>query len=117
MNLQIELSTVCNWDCDYCPRPYLTRKKEFISYETFDKAIDTFIGETTTLILSKDGEPLMHPAFRRLLTYATSKYSGKIDIYTNGVYLTEDIVDALGTIPNTINIFVTDHTISRTGIQ
>lgn len=117
MNLQIELSTICNWDCDYCPRPYLTREKEFIYYATFYRAIDTFIEETTTLILSKDGEPLMHPLFKELFTYATSKYSGKIDIYTNGVYLTEDIVDILGAVTNNVNIFVTDHTISRTGTQ
>lgn len=117
MNLQIELSTVCNWDCDYCPRPYLTRKKEFISYETFDKAIDTFIDETTTLILSKDGEPLMHPDFCDLFSYAAGRYSGKIDIYTNGVFLTNGVLDMLGSASNDINIFVTDHTISRSGIQ
>ena len=117
MNLQIELSTVCNWDCDYCPRPYLTRAKEFISYETFHKAVDTFIEETTTLILSKDGEPLMHPDFGDLFSYVVGKYAGKIDIYTNGVFLTNDILDILGSVPNNISIFVTDHTVSREGTQ
>lgn len=117
MNLQIELSTHCNWDCDYCPRPHLTREKEFISYETFHKAVDTFIEETTTLILSKDGEPLMHPDFGDLFFYAIGKYTGKVDIYTNGVFLTNDILDILGSVPNAISIFVTDHTASRKGTQ
>lgn len=117
MNLQIELSTVCNWDCNYCPRPSLTRMKEFISYGTFHKAVDTFIEETTTLILSKDGEPLMHPDFGDLFAYAVRKYTGKIDIYTNGVFLTNDILDILGAASNNINIFITDHITGRDGIQ
>jgi len=117
MNLQIELSTHCNWDCDYCPRPYKKRKKEFVSYETFYKAVDMFIADTTTLILSKDGEPLIHPDFCALFSYVAGRYSGKIDIYTNGVFLTNDILDMLGSTQNDICLFVTDHTVSREGTQ
>lgn len=117
MVLQLEISTICNWDCLYCPRPYLSREKSYMPLDIFSKALDVFLETITTLILSKDGEPLLHPKFDEILKIISEKYKGKIDIYTNGVYLDSSKIDALSKMPNEIHMFVTNHTLGRNGLQ
>lgn len=117
MNLQIELSTICNWNCIYCPRPFLDREMSYMSLDVFSKALDMFLEKTTTLILSKDGEPLTYPKFDEIFKIITERYRGKLDLYTNGVFLDTNKIDILGNTPNEINIFVTEHVLGRDGVQ
>ncbi len=77
--------------------------------ELFEKILRTFLPEVTTLILNKDGEPLLHPKFLSELDIISKNYSGKLDIYTNGTYLTEDKVDALGSLKNEVHLLITEH--------
>lgn len=116
-NLQLELTTRCNLSCIYCPRPFLARTKTNMSLNIFDKILDNFIDEATTVILSKDGEPLLHPRFSYFVKRLTDRYKGKIDLYTNGVFLKDEIVDFLGSLPNEFHILITEHWNGRGGIQ
>lgn len=117
MILQIELTNICNLDCVYCPRPFLSRNKSHMSLNIFERILNNFIGEATTVILSKDGEPFLHPQFEVIVKKLNSVYKGKIDIYTNGSFLSEGIVDFLGSLDNDIHIFVTEHPIGRNRSQ
>lgn len=115
--VQIELTNKCNLDCVYCPRPHLKRKKESMKLETFEKILEVFGGNTKAVGLSKDGEPLLHPDFNLFIDKLTAVHRGMIDIYTNGILLTEDKVDKLGSVPNVIRVLVTEHHYGRQGSQ
>lgn len=67
-------------------------------------------GHQPTIILHKDGEPLLNhnlTTFIKMISYADPKL--KIDIYTNGLLLTEEFIRFLGTMPNPIWLLVSFH--------
>lgn len=117
MVLQIELTNICNFNCIYCPRPFLNRKLQYMSKEVYGQILSMFIKQATTVILNKDGEPLLHPNFKELFLELTSIYTGKVDIYTNGTFLNKDIVDSMGNCNNEVHLLVTEHPLSREGVQ
>jgi sulfatase maturation enzyme AslB (radical SAM superfamily) len=106
----------------------MKRARQHMSDEVFFKVLREFIlplrddfytkGHPPTLILHKDGEPLLHP---KLLTFITAiaacRPDVKMDIYTNGLLLTEDFVDTLRRIWSKFRILVSFHFYSHTGKQ
>lgn len=120
MNFQIETTNYCNLSCVECPHRLMKRKKEVMAEEVFAKILYDYImpfkdknlskGHNPTLILHKDGEPLINPSLRKFMRMvAVEDKFMKMDIYTNGLLLTRDFIDFLGTLPNPMWLLVSFH--------
>ena len=120
MNIQLELTNRCNLRCVECPNHKMQRERGFISNEVFLKVLNDYIiplrGEQPTVILHKDGEPLLHNNIRFFIR-EIEKYRTdiKLDIYTNGVLLNDDFVAFLSTVKNPVWILVSFHFIDYLG--
>ncbi len=120
MNIQIELSSYCNIHCVECPNRFMKRKRHLMSDEVFDVVLNKYLinlenreeelGYPPTVILHKDGESLINP---RLVNYlsriSVARPEFRINLYTNGLLLTEKFLDFLETLPNRIWLFVSFH--------
>lgn len=80
MFTQIEITTVCNAKCFYCPND--TMKHIHMASECFEKIVqaEKF---PTMLLLQGTGEPLLHPSFWTMVAYAKER-GHRISIITNG---------------------------------
>ena len=78
--LQIEPTTRCNFICDFCCGRRMDQSD--ITWENFTKTIDSF-PDVTHLELQGEGEPLLHPKFFEMATYARNK-GIKVSTITNG---------------------------------
>ena len=111
MNLQIELTNICNFDCIYCPRPLLNRKPEYMKLEIFKKIYDIFKSDIRGIIINKDGEPFLHNNIKEIIEYIEPNKI--IRIPTNGVFMNNDIVDFLISRQNKIKLVLTEHILGR----
>lgn len=104
--LFVDPSSVCNFQCDFCPcggahkdlwNP--SKKTNIMSYECFRKVVDDatrFPRKIKTLRLYKEGEPLINPRLPDMIRYA--KGSGafeRVDLTSNASLLTHDMALAL----------------------
>ncbi len=91
----LEVSGICNYNCDYCPYPISKRKKGLMDFETYKKCMD-LIDELNqkSICLHNFGEPLVHPDIVKYVKYATN-YVDRIIFSTNGILLTKELAVSL----------------------
>lgn len=99
---EIELSSVCNLACRYCPHPKLERAKEHMTFETFQKTLRHLKyycdqGTQTEVSLTGIGEAILHPSFTDALCLIRQTIGSErtIVIATNGVNMTEQLAKTL----------------------
>ena len=98
---QIEITSRCNLQCKYCLQPYLTRKKEDMSEETFIKAVTAAsyfasLGWQRELWLHGLGESTIHRDFIKFLGIAREYLPNMpVRVSTNAIGVTEDTALAL----------------------
>lgn len=124
MNFQVELTSVCDLTCGYCPNRDMERERTFMSDAVFDKILHAYIVPyrqmnafcPPTFIGHKDGEPLLNKQFpKRLQQLAAAAPDMKIDIYSHGLMLPkwrdrgQDFLDFLGTLPNRVRYMMSYH--------
>ncbi|HKL79430.1 MAG TPA: radical SAM protein [Mobilitalea sp.] len=80
----IEITNVCNLQCDFCPRT--RRKPEFMDIEMFGKILDQIKEYTNFIYLHVKGEPLLHPELNKFLDISHEK-GFKVNITTNGTLI------------------------------
>lgn len=80
----IEITNVCNLNCDFCPST--CRKQEFMSIELFCKILDQIKEYTDYIYFHVKGEPLLHPEIDKLLDISYEK-GFKVNITTNGTLI------------------------------
>lgn len=87
--IKIELTNECNLQCSFCPHNKLTRKKGYMSSETFNRIVSELkdTHQKFEVELSGFGEPLMHPEFFDLIDQNTFPLTWKTYLYTNGTLL------------------------------
>jgi len=93
LRLNIEPTNYCNLSCSMCPRE-LNRSFGYMDVNLFQKIIDESIlyGKRLIITINKDGEPLLHPELSQMIKYAKDKKAAhKINFYTNGILLTEEM--------------------------
>src|SRR5512147_2788120 len=88
---EIELSSICNLACRYCPHPKLQREKEHMSWETFERTLEHVAyyvgkGTQTEVSLTGIGEAILHPRFVEAV-FRVREVIGRrqITLATNGV--------------------------------
>lgn len=83
-HLQIELTNYCNLACVECPHRFMKRELQHMEYDVFTKVVDLIKDNNfETVILHKDGEPLMHPKFTEYFQLIAYHTKSKLDLYTN----------------------------------
>ena len=91
----IEVSGICNNNCEYCPYPTSKRKKGLMDFKTFKICIDLIDELNQNCIsLHNFGEPLVHPDILKFIKYARN-YVDRISFSTNGILLTRELALAL----------------------
>ncbi len=80
----IEISNICNLQCDFCPE--VERGKKVMSQPLFEKIIDQVKPLTDEVTFHLMGEPLAHPQFSEFVAYC-EKQKVPVNITTNGTLL------------------------------
>lgn len=80
----IEITSICNLACHFCPPT--ERAKQFISIDDFTKRLDQIKPYTDFIYLHVKGEPLLHPKIDQLLDIAHER-GFKVNITTNGTLI------------------------------
>jgi radical SAM protein with 4Fe4S-binding SPASM domain len=95
-HVHIETTNICNFKCVYCPQSMPDEhfkiigrgKMEFVVYQSIiDKLLNSFRIER--IVLTRDGEPLVHPELEEFIAYNTHK-GVKTTIGSNGSLITID---------------------------
>lgn len=94
LNVDIELSTVCNLHCPMCYTITEAFQKEvcrkFMDRDLFFKIIDEIEGKVPAVRLSLRGECTIHPNFVEFILYCKNKGIREVSFLTNGSTLSED---------------------------
>ncbi|MDZ4677467.1 MAG: radical SAM/SPASM domain-containing protein [Oligoflexia bacterium] len=82
----IEISNVCNLQCEFCPE--VIRDKKFMDEELFTKIIKGIAPLTSSVCFHLMGEPMVHPEFGRYIEICAGE-NIDVQITSNGVLLNE----------------------------
>lgn len=92
----IELTNHCNFSCIMCSNKFMTRKKGFMTKETFKKTlVECENAGIKNIKLYTTGESLLHPNFLDFYKLAVTYPFKTVMISTNGSLLTEEMLDQL----------------------
>lgn len=101
ITVHIETTNICNFRCIYCPQSkpddhfnILSRgKMSFKDYQVIlDKILTVF--PLQEIILTRDGEPLVHPQLSEFVSYTANK-GVDVTIGSNGSYFSKEQVKSL----------------------
>jgi radical SAM protein with 4Fe4S-binding SPASM domain len=101
IHIHLEIVNACNFQCVYCPQSKqedhfnIIGKGEmrFSAFQTIvDKIMDTW--PIDAIVLTRDGEPLLHPELPRFVAYAANK-GLHVAIGSNGSLFTKERVAPL----------------------
>lgn len=95
INLEINLTNVCNHRCIWCTYGYLHSNTDTLDKIDVKKVLDdAYKMGVKSITWTGGGEPLVHKDFLELIRYA-AKYNFKQGLNTNGVLLTDAIIEEL----------------------
>lgn len=93
--LDLEITSLCNADCTFCPRDQLVRTNRFMTLDTVSKVADSLHNnKATTVVLCGIGESTLHPDLLRIISLL-SKAGANVCMTTNGWLLSVPYVDNL----------------------
>ncbi len=106
--IEIELASICNLHCTYCPRKYVEGLNGFMKFSLFKNLIDQIaIYPHRILVLHRRGESLLHPNFVEICNYVKGKFK-EIQLATNATVLDDvksrAIIDSLSFISFSVDI-------------
>lgn len=84
--IYIEITSVCNLNCSFCPGT--TREKKFVTPEEFEFVIKSVSPLTDYVYFHLMGEPLLHPQLGEFMDIAAEN-GIKVCLTTNGTLLKE----------------------------
>lgn len=96
----VELTNHCNMICDFCPDSIMVRKRGFMEVDLAKKIINELSEKemTESINFHLMGEPILHPHYGELATYAYKK-GLKLVLYTNCTLLNKKNISKLLSIP------------------
>ncbi|RAP78718.1 radical SAM/SPASM domain-containing protein [Paenibacillus montanisoli] len=80
----IEITSICNLACSFCPQT--KRQAKFIKIDEFTKILDEIKPHTDFIYFHLKGEPLLHPKIDELLDLSHER-GFKVNITSNGTLL------------------------------
>jgi radical SAM protein with 4Fe4S-binding SPASM domain len=83
----IEVTSVCNLACTFCPQT--KRQSNFIKIDAFTKTLDEIKPHTDYIYFHVKGEPLLHPRIDELLDLSHER-GFKVNITTNGTLIVKN---------------------------
>ena len=95
--IQIEITTFCNFDCTYCIRQSWESKILHFPFNLFERLAKNNFSHLERIIFLGIGEPLTNPDFDAILDI-TQRFlppEGKIEFTSNGMLLTPAMVERL----------------------
>jgi hypothetical protein len=116
---EIELSSVCNLACRYCPHPKLQREKAHMAWETFERTMEHVAylcaqGTQGEVSLTGIGEAILYPRFAEALFRVREVIGPRnIVLATNGVAMTRELADILAQLR--VIVFVSTHRPEKAG--
>ena len=83
--IHIELTNVCDFNCLFCPKPFMERRYGYMETDIAMKAISEIgkYGLAEKVTLHVMGEPTLHPDFFGILDHARSE-GVPVGLTTNG---------------------------------
>jgi len=103
IEIQVELVTACNLECEVCPRTIALRHAKnskarqawnrLFPFEKFEELVNQF-RELSTVTLHGIGEPLLHPKLSSFVAKASS-VGANVRLTTNATLLTNERAEAL----------------------
>ena len=89
-SIEIEISTSCNWRCDYCPVKYAPKEKRIMSMDLFDEIINkaTKYPSIQYVTMNSYNEPTLDIYFEERIKKLSEKQL-KLVLFTNGSTLNE----------------------------
>lgn len=94
---EIELSSICNLACQYCPHPKLQRVKAHMTWDVFERTLEhvSFLmkaGTQKEVSLTGIGEAIMHPRFVEAMWRVREVIGDNtLIISTNGLDMTPEL--------------------------
>ena len=109
ISIQIEPTNHCNYRCFFCPTgdkallQKVSRPKGYMPFKLFKKIINDICemskiskSKIKSILLYKDGEPLLHKDLPSMISYAKTKSASQyILVTTNGSLLKNDMLHNL----------------------
>ncbi len=92
----VELTNICNFDCEFCPNGIMERKKGYMDFALFKKVVDEIAEEgiAREIVYHQQGEPTLYPRLAEAIQYGVSK-GQKVVVTTNGSRLDDRVCDAM----------------------
>jgi len=96
LTLMIEPTNICNLKCPLCPTGagLIKRKKGFLTFNDFKKAIDEIGDYIFHLRLWNWGEPLLNKDIFKMISYAKQKRIF-VNLSTNSNFLNKEVIEKL----------------------
>jgi radical SAM protein with 4Fe4S-binding SPASM domain len=94
---------LCNLNCRYCYMEAPSRRYEELSLKSMLRIIDQFEEANVIQVALTGGEPFLRNDLLEILAALVQKRIRVSDIYTNGILITDEILDgikSLGIVPN-----------------
>lgn len=111
---ELELSSLCNLACKYCPYPTMQRFKGEMGWEIFERAlmhVEYYVraGTQGELSLTGIGEAILHPRFIEALALCRETIGPDrlLVLSTNGVAMTPEIAQAMAA--QRVRAYVSEH--------
>jgi len=96
LHLDVELTSRCNLSCEMCFQRHMKGRRVDMTEGIFRKIVDEGVSEgLCAMKLQSRGESLLHPKVVPFLEYAKKKGILDVHITTNGLLLTDDLLDGL----------------------
>jgi MoaA/NifB/PqqE/SkfB family radical SAM enzyme/glycosyltransferase involved in cell wall biosynthesis len=93
--IDLEVTSLCNAVCSFCPREHLDRSRRFIDLNKVRALADSLKNEATpTVVLCGIGEPTLHPELHEIIGLLADA-GVNVCMTTNGWNLSPDAVDRL----------------------
>ncbi|MCX5905215.1 MAG: radical SAM/SPASM domain-containing protein [Proteobacteria bacterium] len=90
----IEPTNFCNLKCRHCSvQNRKDIKRGYLEFDLFKKIIDTS-PQLTCIILTRNGEPFLHPRIFDMIAYARQKKI-HVSLYTNGILLDDTKINGI----------------------
>lgn len=116
---EIELSSICNLACKYCPHPKLQREKAHMAWETFERTLEHVAyyvrqGTQGEVSLTGIGEAILYPRFVEAVFRVRETIGHRnLVLATNGVAMTPEIAETLSKLG--VITFVSTHRPEKAG--